>query len=87
MKSMDVNCDPCGIHDLWRSVSGHGLVERFQAWLGLQCDRQPPGQNFAGEPVDDGSQIDKTTGHALPGRRLRGNLPRGGIYVISIAQT
>lgn len=66
------------VHDLGFAVAAHGVFQSFYARSGFERRRQPPGQNLPAEPVQHSDQIDKATGHALPGRALRSKVPRGG---------
>src|SRR3954462_8283343 len=52
-----------GIEDLRLAVPSYGFLQRLDAEVGLQGDRQPPGQDPAAEPVDDGGQVDEATRH------------------------
>lgn len=61
------------IEDVGLAEAGHGVLEDLDAEGYIHRDRQPPGQNLADEPIDDGRQIDE---------------PRAmGMLVRSIAQT
>jgi len=51
------------VHDLGRPELVDGLAERFEAELGLQRVRYPPGQHLAGKPVHDGHQIQEAFPH------------------------
>lgn len=65
-----------GVDDLGPPVATDGRPHGRDTALGVQGDRDPPGQQLSADPVHHRHQIDKDTGH--------GNI---GIYVISIVQT
>jgi hypothetical protein len=51
------------IEDVRPSVTGQSFIQRLDAELRFHGDRQPPGENPAAEPVDDGCQIDEAARH------------------------
>jgi len=51
------------IHDLGRAELVEGLVQRFDAEVGLQRVRDAPGQDLAGVPVHDGDEIEEPAPH------------------------
>ena len=55
------------IHDLGRAEAVDCLVQRLDAKISLQRVGDAPGQNFAGEPVHDGHQIEEAFAHGQVG--------------------
>ena len=51
------------VHDLGRAELMNGLVQRFDAEVGLQGVRDPPGQNLSSVPVHDRHQIEEPSAH------------------------
>jgi len=51
------------IHDPGFAVSGHGLVQSFDAKIRLHAVGQAPGQNLAAVPVHDRHQIQEPAPH------------------------
>ncbi len=45
------------VHDLGRAELVDGLVQRFDAEVGLQRVRDPPGQDLSGVPVHDRHEV------------------------------
>ena len=43
--------------------AGHGVLDCLGAKGGVHRDREPPGQDLATEPVDDGGEIDEAPRH------------------------
>src|SRR5208282_3407794 len=52
-----------GVENLRCAVFGQRFLQRLDAELRLHGDREPPGQNPAAEPVDDGGEIDEAARH------------------------
>lgn len=52
------------------------LFQSFDAEIRRQCDRQPPGQDPAAEPVDDGGKADRSPRHRDAGDVGRPDLVR-----------
>ena len=75
------------VEDIRFAMEAKRLLQCLDAEVRCQRDRYSPCQGPAAEPIDDGGQIDEAARHPLPGRRLRSNLPRGGMEVMSVAQT
>ena len=81
MKSVEVNWLPWTIRVeyLGRAAFRQRFLHSFYAKISLQRDRHPPCQNAPVEPIPHSREIDEPARHPLPGRRLRSNLPRGGM--------
>src|ERR1700712_3048815 len=52
-----------GVEDLRLAVPGERFLPNLAAEVSLHGDRQPPGQDPAAEPVDDGGEVDEAAGH------------------------
>ena len=63
-----------GSEDLRCTIVVDGFLGRCQAGCCAQNIRYPPGQHLAGIPIDDHSQIDKTSGHRKIGDIRRPDL-------------
>ena len=64
-----------GVEDLGPAISGNRFFDSFDAERRIQGDRQPPGQNLAAEPINDGRQIDEAPRHGYWRRRGNGAKP------------
>src|SRR5216683_820061 len=63
-----------GVEDLGLAMVGKSFFQGLGAELRLHRNRQPPGQNPATEPVDDGTEIDEPARHRDIGDVHRPNL-------------
>ena len=52
-----------GVEDVGLAVARQCIRTSFNAAVGLQRDRDPPGQHAAGEPVRHGGQLDEAARH------------------------
>ena len=52
-----------GVEDLGLAMVGESFFQGLGAELRLHRNRQPPGQNPATEPVDNGTEIDEAACH------------------------
>ena len=52
-----------GVEDVGLAVARQCILNSFNAEVGLQRDRDPPGQHAAGEPVQHGGEIDDAARH------------------------
>ena len=51
------------VEDVGLAVARQRLFDSFNAEVGLQRDRDPPGQHPPGEPVQHGGEIDEAARH------------------------
>ena len=51
------------IENVRPAVTGQSFIQRLDAELRFHGDRQPPSENPAAEPVDDGREIDEAARH------------------------
>src|ERR1039458_9943048 len=51
------------IEDLRSAMTGESFIQHLDAELRFHGDRQPPSENPATKPVDDGGKIDETARH------------------------
>ena len=56
-----------GVEDARPAMPGQSFLERLDAEIRAQCDRQPPGEDLAAVPVDDGREIDEAARHRYVG--------------------
>ena len=62
------------VEDLGLAVPGERLLQGLDAEVRRQRDREPPGQDLAAEPVDDGDEIDEPPRHRHVGDVARPDL-------------
>ena len=73
------------VEDLGRAVAVERLLQRLDAEVRREGDRQPPGQDLAAEPVDDGDQTDEAARPSACNRPFSIRLPANGNSMCSLS--